>query len=292
MAVELRAGEARAVILPEYGGRLHQLYVPFEGGAEPLLYGPDEVDSYRERPTRGGSFPMAPWPNRIAGSRFRWNGADYDVPDEGKPNAIHGRVLNRAWSVERQDDSSVDLSCAFDGGWPWQGSAWQRFELTGDRLTMRLEVRSVGEAFPAGCGWHPWFRRDAFGADGVRVRLAANRRYILLEQLPTGETVRPAGDFDLSPGEALGDRKLDDCYADMDGPVTIDWGPVMLRMTVECPEPHVQVHTPPEAFCIEPQTCSPDAINLAARGLEGTGFAVAQPGRPVSIVSAWEWSRA
>jgi galactose mutarotase-like enzyme len=57
MPIELRSNNARAVILLEYGGRLHQLFVPFEGREEPLLYGPREVEAYRERPTRGGSFP-------------------------------------------------------------------------------------------------------------------------------------------------------------------------------------------------------------------------------------------
>jgi hypothetical protein len=63
MAIELRSNVARAVLSPEYGGRLHQLFVPFESREEPLLYGPGEVGAYRERPTRGGWFPMAPWPS-------------------------------------------------------------------------------------------------------------------------------------------------------------------------------------------------------------------------------------
>jgi aldose 1-epimerase len=290
VAIELRSNTARAVLLPEYGGRLHQLFVPFKGREEPFLYGPGDVEAYRDRPTRGGSFPMAPWPNRIAGSRFAWNGAEFHVPADGKPNAIHGQVLDMAWSVGERTESSAELWCELDEGWPWRGHAWQRFELTEGRLEMRLEVHAAESPFPAGCGWHPWFRRDAFGSDDVRVGVMAGRRYVLSEQLPTGETVPPASDFDLASAPRLGDRRLDDCYAGIDGPVTVDWGPVRLRMSIECAQPHVQVYTPAEAFCVEPQTCAPDAFNLAARRLKGTGFAVAEPGLPLSLTSVWAWS--
>lgn len=285
MAIQLSVGSARASILPEFGGRLHQLEI----AGEPILSAPADVRDYAQRPTRGGSFPMAPWPNRIAGSRFSWGGTEYSVPDGGKPNAIHGRVLDEPWTVLAADSDFVELACPFDDGWPWSGSAWQRFELRGDSLSMRLEVRSDRDPFPAGCGWHPWFRRDAFGATGVRLGLVATRRYELDQQLPTGSLVPPVGEFDLSAGPTLGERRLDDCYSGIAGPAVIDWGRVQLTLAIKCPEPHVQVYTPPDAFCIEPQTCAPDAFNLAGRGVAGTGAAVARPGQPVAIESTWSW---
>lgn len=290
MAIELRSGGARAVILPEFGGRLHQLFVPFAGGEEPILSTPADVAAYDARPTRGGAFSMAPWPNRIRESRFRWNGREYTVPSEGKPNAIHGRVLNKPWAVTARAGSVVELVCAFDEGWPWRGKAWQRFELTERALITRLEVRSERDPFPAGCGWHPWFRRDVFGASSVRVGVKAKRRYLLVDQLPTGETVAPGGEFDLAGCPELGARRLDDCYGGIEAPVTIDWGAAQLSIAIGCEEPHLQVYTPEEAFCLEPQTCAPDAFNLHDRGIAGTGFAVATPASPVRITSRWEWT--
>lgn len=286
MAIELRAGDAKAVIVPEYGGRLHQLVI----GGEPVLYAPSNVEEYALRPTRGGAFPMAPWPNRVAGSRFSFEGREYTVPDGGKPNAIHGRVLDKQWDVAAIDPAAANLTCPFDDGWPWAGVAVQRFELSPGGLVMRLEVQSERDPFPAGCGWHPWFRRDAFGAADPRVTLQAARRYELLDQLPAGRVLAPTGDTDLSAGPIFGDRRLDDCYAGIGRPVVIDWGKLRLEIAISAPEPHVQVYTPPEAFCIEPQTCSPDAFNLAARGIAGTGFAIARPGQPVSIETTWSWS--
>lgn len=289
MVIELRSRGARAVILPEYGGRLHELFLKRGEAEEPILWGPEDVVEYAERPTRGGCFPMAPWPNRIRGSRFAWGGREWEVPSDGKPNAIHGRVLDHVWEVHSFTSEVVELSCTFDEGWPWAGSAWQRFELGETWLTMRLEVRSASERFPAGCGWHPWFRRDAFGAEHVRLTMDAGERYELDAQLPTGTVGRPVGDHDLSGGPEIGSRRLDDCYRGIRRPIEIDWGVAAIRMVTSCQEPHVQVFTPEYALCVEPQTCAPDAFNLAARGVNDVGFAVAEPGAPVSIESRWEW---
>ena len=289
MAIELTAGGARVTILPEYGGRLHQLYVPLAAGSEPLLVAPNDPAEYALRPTRGGSFPMAPWPNRVRDGRFHWRGVDYGLRLEGKPHAIHGRVLNVPWQVVARTRTVCEMSVDFDEGWPWQGRAWQRYALGPDSLRMKMEVRAARGPFPAGCGWHPWFRRHLPGGADIRVTVPAARRYVLDGQIPTGECVPPKGAHDLTSGAPLGDRRLDDCYASLDGPILIDWGKLALTMDIRCDEPHVMVYTPPEAVCIEPQTCAPDAFNLAERGFEGTGFAVAEPGRPVSIGSTWRW---
>ena len=87
MAIELRSSGGRAVILPEYGGRLHQLFVAVDGREEPLLFSPEDPAGYAAHPTRGGSFPMAPWPNRISGSAFPWAGRLITKPTCGFTSA-------------------------------------------------------------------------------------------------------------------------------------------------------------------------------------------------------------
>ena len=290
MAIELVSAAGRAVILPEFGGRLHQLYVRHDGDEQPVLWSPEDPAAYAQKPTHGGCFPMAPWPNRIAGSTFRWNGQEYLVPDGGKPNAIHGRVLNVPWTVVARTARVCEMTAAFDEGWPWQGAAWQRIEMTSTGLRMKLEVRTQREPFPAGCGWHPWFRRTAFGSDDVALEFSAEERYVSADDLPTGELVRPSGDYDFSRGDAVAGRKVDACYRAISGPVELRWGEAALRIEIAAPEPHAMVYTPDFALCVEPQTCAPDAFNLAARGVPGTGFAVAEPGKAVAIESRWSWS--
>ncbi len=289
MAIELVAGGATALILPEWGGRLHQLAVPFAGGAEPLLVAPADPASYARRPDFGGSFPMAPWPNRIRAGRFPWAGREVVVEGGlGAEHAPHGTVLTERWQVVARTTRVCELTCDLGPGWPWEGRAWQRYELTGESLRMKLEVRSAREAFPAGCGWHPWFRRQVAGAADVRLRLPATRRYVLRDHLPTGEAIAPAGEFDLRDA-LIGQRALDDCYAGLTGPVVLEWGRLSLSMTISAPFPHVMVYATPEALCVEPQSCAPDAFNLAAAGAFDDGTAIARPGAAAAIESAWTW---
>src|SRR4029079_18414208 len=122
-------------------------------------------------PTYGGCFPMAPWPNRISGGLFPWRGTIVSV-ENGRENALHGLVLDQPWDVVARVGRVVEMTCDFGGRWPWAGKVWQRIELGPNFLAMKMEVRSSREAFPAGCGWHPWFRRDVAGS--ISVRLSAN----------------------------------------------------------------------------------------------------------------------
>ena len=291
VTVELAAPGARAVILPEYGGRLHQLFVEVGGADEPLLASPADAAAYLTDPLRGGSFPMVPWPNRVKDSVFTFGGARVELPTDGQLHALHGRVFNVPWTVILRTGSAVEMTCDLDVGWPWAGQAWQRFELTPQSLVMKLEVRSELAPFPAGCGWHPWFRRSVAGSADAAVTLNAGFRYLLEGGIPTGERDAPEGDYDLSPGAPLGNRRLDDCYGRLSGPALIDWGRLALRVSNECSNPHVQIYTEADAFCLEPQTCAPDTFNLHEAEITGTGFAIASPGRPVAITSRWTWYR-
>lgn len=287
MSIELSAAGARAVIEPAFGGRLHQLSVEIDGVEMPLLWSPEDAGRYRDSPLEGGCYPMAPWPNRIRDGAFGWAGRDFRVAN-GREQALHGLVCDRPWEVAARVGRVVEMTCDLGERWPWPGRAWQRIELGPGFLAMKMEVRAARDAFPAGCGWHPWFRRTLNAEDdpeGVRVTVPATRQYALDRQLPTGELRAPEGTAVLD-GAALAGRRLDDCYSGLDGPIAIEWPRLRLTMTVDCAFPHVQVYTPAEAVCIEPQTCAPDAFNLADAT---SGAGVAAPGRPVSMACRWTW---
>lgn len=288
LTIELSAAGALAVIEPAYGGRLHQLSVTINGAETPLLRSPADPALYGPAPLEGGCYPMAPWPNRIRDGAFGWAGQEFRVAN-GREHALHGLVCDRPWEVVARVGRVVEMACDLGERWPWPARVWQRIELGPNFLTMKTEVRAAREAFPAGCGWHPWFRRAlAAGDDGeaVRISVPAGRRYVFDGQLPTGEVVAPEGLFALD-GTPLAGRRLDDCYSGLAEPqVTLEWPQLRLTIAMDCAFPHVQVYTPPEAFCIEPQTCAPDAFNLAH---VASGAAVAAPGRPVSMASRWTW---
>ncbi|MGE3075113.1 MAG: aldose 1-epimerase [Dehalococcoidia bacterium] len=290
MTIELKAPDARLLVEPRHGGRLHQLFVDMDGTEIPLLFAPDDPREYEQHPLIGGCYPMAPWPNRIRQGTFHWGEREYRVPMDVNGEALHGLVFDRPWEVVARVGRVVEMTCAFGSAWPWDGRAWQRIELGRGFLAMKMEVRAGREAFPAGCGWHPWFRRRVGGSADAKVTVPTSRRYVLEKLLPTGENVAVEGDFALD-GRPLGGRSLDDCYTGFErGAATIEWGGLRLEVAFECPRPHMQVYTRPDSFCLEPQTCAPDAFNLASRGAVSDGTAVVAPGRPLALSMRWTWS--
>jgi aldose 1-epimerase len=291
VTIELRTDGARVLIEPAAGGRIHQLFVEVGGREWPLLRSPEEPADHLSDPLSGGCYPMAPWPNRIRGGEFPWRGERLHI-ENGREHALHGLVCDRPWEVVARVGRVVEMRCELDDRWPWEGHVWQRIELGAGFLAMKMEVRSARHAFPAGCGWHPWFRRDVTDAVDAKVTLPAEHRYELQDKLPSGRLLEVSGEHALD-GRPIGGRELDDCYTGFGSSPTarVDWGRLRLEISVESVEPHFQVFTPPGAVCIEPQTCAPDPFNLASNGAARVGFAVAEPGRAVSMASRWTWTR-
>jgi aldose 1-epimerase len=289
--VELLRGHTRAVVLPEAGGRLHQLSIRDGRRWLPLLRGPVSPRKHLNDPISGGSYPMAPWPGRIDGGRFLWAGRLYHVPVKNGAHSLHGHSVYLPWTLESRTGTTCRLSVAFDAGWPFRGGAVQEIAVLDDGIRQRLEVHAEkGSRFPAGLGWHPWFRRNVRPHHDVRVLVDADRVYETADMIPTGWLPRAGGDLDLQGYPALARRRLDTCYRHPRGPLRVRWGDVELTMRSTPNVTHAVVYTPQHAVCVEPQTCAPDAFNLAAQGVEGAGMAVVDGRHPLIAGTTWRWT--
>jgi aldose 1-epimerase len=292
--IHLKTDQSSAVIAPEAGGRLVQITARLGEEAIEFLVAPDDVGRLLEEPLAWGCYPMAPWPGRVDGSRFNWNGAEYKLPANDGLHSIHGRAMYYPWSVELATQQSCVMAVRLDAdrGWPFACTVRQHIELREDGVNLRMEVRTDAEPFPAGAGWHPWFRRDVREGAEPSVRVPAAVHYERRDDLiPTGAAHEPAGAVDLRSGDRLGERQLDDFYGGVVNPIDVRWGALHLRMTSGWNVQHAVVFTQQErGFCVEPQTCAPDAFNLAARGVEGTGLAVVEPGVPLVAQTSWRWN--
>ena len=286
-ALHLARGRTRATLLPGAGGRLHALDILLERWT-PLLVAPAAAADAPRAPTQSGSFAMAPWPNRIAGARFAFGGRTHALEANHGAHAIHGLGAFRPWSVESSSAEACALWCSLEGAWPFGGRLVQRIAVHDDGIEQTVEVHAGREPFPAGAGWHPWFRRDVRPGAEPHVRIDADETYELRDMIPTGALRRVTGDTDLRDGPALGARRLDECYRAVRGPLTVRWGDVELRMQSSPNVTHAVAYTPEHAFCVEPQTCAIDAFNLAARGVDA-GVIVVEPGRPLIASTAWRW---
>jgi aldose 1-epimerase len=255
----LDAGDVRAVVRPEDGGRLGSLVV---GGHELLVTGDPQG------PIHWGSYPMVPWAGRVRLGRFTFAGREHQLPIGMPPHAIHGVAYDRPWTVEGDDTIALEL----DARWPFRGRVRQRFSVSADALevTMTLEA---DEPMPAVMGWHPWFRRVlAEGAEPVRLDVRPGEMLVRgPDGIPTGERVPPP------PGP------WDDAFTGLAADPALEW-PGRLRLALASTCRWWVVYSMPEhAICVEPQSGPPDAFN-------GTPDVV-EPGRPMTHSMRWSWTR-
>jgi len=149
--MELRAGDARATILPGAGAAFARLD---HAGRAMLVPVPDGAD-----PNRGfhGSFLMAPWTNRLDGGRIAVAGVEHRMPVNRpeEDTAIHGFLRDMAWDVQQAGQSHLVLGCGFDRP-PFAGTARLEARLAADHLALSVSLTNRAPApTPMGLGWHP-----------------------------------------------------------------------------------------------------------------------------------------
>jgi aldose 1-epimerase len=258
------------------------------------------------RPTRSGFPILFPFPNRIRAGRFEWNRRSYQLPlnDPAARNAIHGFAAYRSWRII---DQGSDVACAWlTGEFHGARDAAETLELwPADyrlRVTYRLFDRVLRveadadnpstKSLPFGLGYHPYFLLSRFGGEEAIVSLAAEKLWELTENLPTGVILDMGDDRKLRGDRNLLGVQLDDVLTDL-RPIAFDQedqlglvGVVqhpaaerMLTLWVGKDFRELVAFTPPhrEALCLEPYTCTTDAVNLAQRGVDA-GWRVLQPG--------------
>jgi aldose 1-epimerase len=287
MTITLVAGEDSVSVDPRAGGRLTSLVA---GGAQRLLTEPPESAPPEEHMFMYGSFLMAPWVGRLAGNSISWEGEDYEFRPNFRGQAIHGLVVNAQWTAEQPAPDTAELACALDREqWPFGGVVRQRIRLAPGLLELTAAIEAAERSMPVSLGWHPWFKRPERGDAALRV--AAGEVLELDDALvPTGERLPVEGDTDLRPGPPLGDRFLDHVYVAAEPPGVIGWPDLTMHVDWSVPIETVVVHTPEQAFTLEPQTAWPNAPALTEKGVEGTGMISLGPAAVAEARTTWSWS--
>ncbi|MFY9254079.1 MAG: aldose 1-epimerase [Fuerstiella sp.] len=265
----------------------------------------DSADGFADGgkpPSHSGIPLLFPFPNRIREGRYSWNGVDYHLPEslvgyEGSGNAIHGFCLDRPWRILNQTDSSVTgiFRISQDAPerlplWPGDGEIEICYSLNDGCLRADITVRNPGETpLPWGFGTHAYFKLP-LGRNSEAGRCTVNalvsKCWKLEGCLPTGELVDPPQNGQLKDSPYFNTLKLDDVYA----AVEADAGVVTCRIVDDeagtqvvqrCDDSFREIvaFTPPwtTAVCLEPYTCTTDAINLQQQGVDA-GLRVLGPG--------------
>lgn len=258
------------------------------------------------RPTRSGFPILFPFPNRIRAGQFSWDGKTYQLPpgDPVKKNAIHGFVVNRPWRIVDQgaDASSAWITGEFHGSidapetlplWPADYRLRLTYRLSHHVLRVEADADNPdAKPLPFGIGYHPYFSLAPFAGAEAMLTVAANKVWDLQENLPTGALVEIDEARDLRHGQSLSGLQLDDVMTDLftfayDTPDQLGLvgvlhhpsGDRMLTLWTNGDFRELVLFTPPhrEAICVEPYTCTTDAINLSGRGVDA-GLRVLAPG--------------
>jgi len=283
--ITLEVQSERAVVVPEAGCQC----LSYRAGSIDVIAGPADPGSWREHPHRGGIPILFPWPGRVAGARFTFNGHEYRMPvnEPARGHSIHGFASERAFRVTRRGPYFVtaildsndysDLSSI----WPWPFKLEIDYEV-GNGLRLKARVTNTGNSvMPFGFGAHPYFHAplDPKGSrDAMMVQLDADLRWQLDASLiPTGTLEPLAGKYDLRAPRPLGADTYDDAFrmaptSNGDRPRARLIDPslkVALEVRADSAFEDFVVYAPPDnaVVALEPYTSAPDAFNLAARGV-------------------------
>jgi len=295
----ISAGPYRATVT-ELGAGLRELLFR----DEPVIAGhePDEL------PPHGAGQLLAPWPNRIDGGRYAFDGARFQLAltEPAHGNAIHGLTRWAPWTIVGHDAGSVLLRSAPHGyqGYPFCLEIEAGYRLHPDRgLHVAITARNRGShAAPYGTGSHPYLTVRTPSVDGCELSLpAASWLPIDDRGIPSGPPAPVEGTpYDFRRPHTIGSTRLDHALTglerDGDGRAWahLTAGGSGARVSLWAGEGYrwLQVFTgdplEPErrrkALAVEPMTCPPNAFAT------GDDLLVLQPGEAVTHtwgIEAW-----
>ena len=285
------ASGAKARIQVDVGFNCFSFSIPSEGGRWDCLWAEPGFERAAGRPSGSGNPLLFPFPGRIGGAEYQWDGRRYSLdPADGMGNAIHGFVYNRPWRVTEQSSQRAvaEFQLSLDAPdackqWPADFQVSAAYTLHGATLRCDLTTVNTDEAasLPFGWGVHPYFRIPPGPA---RVTLPANSQWELQEMLPTGGShALPHAAAWRQSGLKFEEMQFDDVFTDLHYEADVCASrligePFSTELRFGKPFREIVVYTPGhrQAVCVEPYTCLPGAIQFPDLD---AGLLTLQPGQ-------------
>ena len=289
---------ASARVLISLGFNCFSWKAPFAGGQEPreLLWAAPEFEKGNESPTRSGIPLLFPFPGRIRGESFEFEGKRYPLQaGDGQGNAIHGYAFKSPWTVIASTSNSVTAQFQpsvnapeYLGMWTGDYRLEATYRVINNRLEFVASFENLGDSpLPYGFGTHAYFRLPlSEGSDPEQTQLHAPLLALWRDEnlVPTGDLNPLESYAKLIEGTPLAGQEFDTPFQMMkqENPTmeVVDPGSGRtVRQTCDASMTSCVIYTPPhrEAVCLEPYTCVPNAFELGAAGVE-TGLQLLTPG--------------
>ncbi|WP_407284869.1 aldose 1-epimerase family protein [Streptomyces sp. BP-8] len=205
---------AQSAVVVQLGGALRH----YEVDGRPLLDG-----FAADEPITGGRGQLlVPWPNRVGGGRYRFDGRDLQLPltEPDKRNAIHGLLRWTPWQpLARSDDAiTVGTSLFPQPGYPFHLAVAAEYRLGQEGLQVAVTTTNVGEtAAPYGAGQHPYLTVGTELVDTALLTVPARYRLCTDEHgLPTGQEPVDGTAYDFRTARPIGEQRLDTAFTGLD----------------------------------------------------------------------------
>ena len=283
-------------------GLWEAVVVQVGGGLRALTHdGGPVLDGYGEWERAGGGRGqlLIPWPNRLAGGTYEWEGTGIRAPlsEPARGNAIHGLVRWSNWRATdwTEDRVTMRLRVEAQPAYPFALDLGVQYVINAGGLAVTLTATNVGDGpAPFGAGFHPYLTAGTALVDDAVLTVPAEAWMPADDAgIPTGERRPVDGDLDLRAGRAIGGSVLDHCFTGLDrdadgrAAVSLDGPAGRLRLWMDGAFGFVMVFTgdtlPPErrrrGVAVEPMSCAADAFN------SGAGLVALHPGG--QFVGSW-----
>lgn len=287
--IEIRdeASGSSAKIAPTFGFNCFEFLAKVDDQTVDVLWSAPDFADGTARASSSGIPLLFPFPGRIKGTRLSWEDRQFEIPEgDGRGNAIHGFVMNRAWRVIEKTDSKVtaEFQAAQDDAtlleqWPTDFKVTATYEISGAALTGTYTIENPStKPLPFGFGTHPYFKVPIGGesADACEIVVPYTFAWEFKDQLASGNQFNR--DTDPFQPMLFKDTQFDNGFGGLeceDGLCTTSIHDPGSGRTIEQQFDDqfdsVVLYNPGhrEAFCIEPYTCIPDAFQLRRQGYDG-----------------------
>ncbi|WMX15076.1 MULTISPECIES: aldose 1-epimerase [unclassified Aureispira] len=255
----------KAVIYPELGASLQQLYV----NTKPVINNIIGTTNEPQLLNSSCSAVLFPFANRINRGQYEYQGEQYQLEcnETARGHAMHGLIYQQCFDFldAEVNEEGANISFVYHQdhravGFPFPFKTVLTYRLTGDSLRLEVDVENTGtRSFPFSLGWHPYF----YSRDLDRSTIHMNSQ----QQIQTDETMIPIGINTASfPNPLLLEQEQFDTGFILEAPeIHYKTPDYQIRIYIEqdMTQPYVQLYTPAhrQSIAIEPMTAATDCYN-------------------------------
>lgn len=207
------------VIVPELGGIVRKIVLAQNETLHEVLKVPNTPEALLADDSYASAI-MFPFPSRIAGGKYEFEGKTYQLPinDTQYQAAIHGFVAKRAFQffdkkIEKES-AEITLVHRYEGdypGYPFPFELYITYVLNHEfGFQLKFTAKNTGtSAMPAAFGWHAYFKIDGQKVDDLSISMDDIADEIQLDAnlMPVSENMHDEEGY-----QPLAGVVLDNCY--------------------------------------------------------------------------------